>query len=428
VAVWHHLPSGGGKRVLFDHVRGLVERGHHVEAWCPSTADETFLPLRDIVPEHRVDLPQVTTPAVPRLLYELAGASHHLLARMAALALHARQVAGEIGRGRFDVLLLGACRWFAVPPMFAGLAMPSVLYLGEPYRPLYEAQPRLPWIAEAADSRRWWSPRGLVHWLGASTRVHPSRVHARRDVDHIHAFDVVLVNSLFSRESLLRAFAVDAHVCYPGVDPELFGVAAAPRARRVLSVGSFNFNKNPEFVVRAVAASRSRPVLRWVANSWNDGYVEAMKRLAAELGVSLELRQGLSEIELVREYQQAIALVYAPRLEPFGLAPLEANACGTPVVALAEGGVRETIVDGENGLLVEDPPGMAAAIDALVADPDRALALGRRAAEIVRRRWTLDAAVTALERHLHSAAHRGHRVSPPLSAGRSEDRLVRRES
>jgi glycosyltransferase involved in cell wall biosynthesis len=44
-------------------------------------------------------------------------------------------------------------------------------------------------------------------------------------------------------------------------------------------------------------------------------------------------------------------MAYAPRLEPLGLAPLEAGACGLPVVAVAEAGVRETVVDGITGSL-----------------------------------------------------------------------------
>ena len=57
-------------------------------------------------------------------------------------------------------------------------------------------------------------------------------------------------------------------------------------------------------------------------------------------------------------------MIYMPHNEPFGFAPLEANACGTPVVALAEGGVKETVVTGVNGTLVsdEDPRTVAAAI------------------------------------------------------------------
>src|SRR5229473_3089346 len=56
IAIWHNLPSGGGKRALYDHVRGLVARGHEVEGWCPPTADRSYLPLSTIVPEHVVPL------------------------------------------------------------------------------------------------------------------------------------------------------------------------------------------------------------------------------------------------------------------------------------------------------------------------------------------------------------------------------------
>jgi len=57
IAVWYNLPSGGGKRALYNYVRGLVERGHTIESWCPSTADRSYLPLTEWVPEHVVPLP-----------------------------------------------------------------------------------------------------------------------------------------------------------------------------------------------------------------------------------------------------------------------------------------------------------------------------------------------------------------------------------
>ena len=52
IAVWHNLPSGGGKRALYEHVRGLIQRGHYVEAWCPPTASQTYLPLSPMIKEH----------------------------------------------------------------------------------------------------------------------------------------------------------------------------------------------------------------------------------------------------------------------------------------------------------------------------------------------------------------------------------------
>ena len=62
----------------------------------------------------------------------------------------------------------------------------------------------------------------------------------------------------------------------------------------------------------------------------------------------------LRDQELVSPLSRAKFMIYAPRLKPFGFAPLEANSCGTSVIALAEGGVRETVKDGINGHLVED--------------------------------------------------------------------------
>ena len=56
IAVWHNLPSGGAKRALYDQVRGLVARGHTVEAWSPPTADSQFLPLVELIPEHQLPL------------------------------------------------------------------------------------------------------------------------------------------------------------------------------------------------------------------------------------------------------------------------------------------------------------------------------------------------------------------------------------
>src|SRR4029077_7010565 len=62
IAVWHNLPSGGGKRALYEHVRGLVQRGHYVEAWCPPTASQTDLPLSPMIKEHIRPLNQPREP------------------------------------------------------------------------------------------------------------------------------------------------------------------------------------------------------------------------------------------------------------------------------------------------------------------------------------------------------------------------------
>ena len=81
----------------------------------------------------------------------------------------------------------------------------------------------------------------------------------------------------------------------------------------------------------------------------DEKYWLEMVELARSLNVTLEVKKMVTDEQLVRLLSGAICMVYSSNLEPFGFAPLEANACGTPVIAVAEGGVRETIIHEKNG-------------------------------------------------------------------------------
>ncbi len=406
IAVWHNLPSGGGKRALYDHVRGLTARGHDVTAFCPPSADQDYLPLAPIVPEHVLPLTEPDPPPAPlRWLMQRAGASAGRLPEIPPMLAHAAAFAAIVERGDFDVVLASSCRTFYTPFVGRMLKIPSALYLNEPCRRLFEARPSLPWLAAPSLPGPWWHPRTARHWIGDAIRVHSVRVQAREEWTNIRAFETVLVNSRFSRESVLRAHGFDAEVCYLGVDTDHFMAGDDDREPVVLSVGEFGRHKNPLFVIRAVAATRRRPPLVWIANRVDEALFEEATRLAAALAVTMILHTNVSEGELVRHYQRAAVFAYAPRLEPFGFAPLEANACATPVVAVAEGGVRETVSHGETGLVVDGDHGaMAAALDLLLENPVMAREMGRSGARLVRRLWTVGASTDRLETSLLAIA------------------------
>jgi starch synthase len=114
---------------------------------------------------------------------------------------------------------------------------------------------------------------------------------------------------------------------------------------------------------------------------------EAIDSLRAERGadsvVWIEEQASLDDVRQLLTHARVFACpsVY----EPLGIVNLEAMACETPVVASAVGGIPEVVLDGVTGLLVPYDPadpraletGLAAAVNALVADPERAEAMGR---------------------------------------------------
>ncbi len=411
IAVWHNLPSGGGKRALYDHVRGLIERGHTVESWCPSTADQTYLPLSELITEHV--LPFSWQPRLVKNRFdEIKNLYLNVTDLIEAMDQHCRQCAEEINNGGFDLVFVNTSMFLAVSSIGRHIRIPNVLYLQEPCRHLYESallqenyrqlsetEPHLPWLAlpeiKGASSLRKIKrlPRDLMQTQGI-------RVQAREEWLSARAFDAVLVNSFFSRESVLRAYGLDAKVCYLGIDADKFTNQHQEREMIIVGIGFIAKWKNIKLVLEALAEVREpRPRLVWVGNGSDKSYMEELLQFARQNGVGFEPRVSVTDEELVNILNRAAMMVYAPRLEPFGFAPLEANACGLPVIGVAEGGLRETIVDGVNGLLVEsDAQVMAAAIERLVSDKDYARQLGENGGRIVRERWSLSAAIDRLER------------------------------
>src|SRR6476646_8430089 len=311
IAVWHNLPSGGGKRALYYHVRGLVGRGHSVEAWCPSTSDRNYLPLSELITEHvlPIDTGQKGK-SVARI--PLLGLHGDQLRLAQVRDEHCQRCAEEINRGGFDILFDNYSIIHAVSSIGRYVSTKKVLYLQEPNRLLYEAgEGGLPWVAIPAVSRPWMHPRSYLRWfLSDLIRTHQLRILARDERLNASAFDLILVNSYFSRESLLRAYGLDSTVCYLGVDTQLFVDHQYARENFVVGVGQLSPHKNVEFVIKAVAKiGVPRPRLVWIANMVDDWYHEKMRSLAESHRVTFEARASINDNELVDILNRATAMV-----------------------------------------------------------------------------------------------------------------------
>ncbi len=145
-----------------------------------------------------------------------------------------------------------------------------------------------------------------------------------------------------------------------------------------------------------------------------------LSRIAADLGLSdrVSFRGRVSRADMPALMRSADLLVSVPRYEPFGLVPLEAMACGVPVVASAVGGHNDTVVDGVTGVLV--PPGQPSKLarvlkDLLTGDtlPDYSAAAVERARE--RYSWAQIAQETAAA---YARIHRAREAVRGRPAGR----------
>jgi glycosyltransferase involved in cell wall biosynthesis len=365
-----------------------------LESWCPDTAEQKYLPLGNLIKEHIVPL------GGPKLLFRnpsrLLPITRQIIARMEE---QCRACANAINSGDFDILFANSCMYLRTTPIGGLVNLPSVIYLGEPFRWFYEAMPELPWIAPATMVAKTFSFRSLRERAVKRSELNSIRVQARAELEYLKRFNLVLTNSIFSRETILRTYNVESRVCSLGVDSQYYKPTGETKESFVVSLGTLYHGKGVDRAIRAVStiAAAKRPALVWIGNGGWD--VEGYERLARKLKVEFIVKIHISDSEVISLLSRATAMVYTSRLEPFGLAPLEANACGTPVVAIAEGGVKETIVDGLNGFLAPDdnPQRLGELIERFVDDPHLVARMGAEAREYVRTKWSMESCTDNIE-------------------------------
>lgn len=399
IAIFHNLLSGGAKRTLHEMVRRLAP-AHEIDAYAFSCSEHDFADIRPLVRQNHV------IPFEPsRLLRSPFGRLNQALRSvdLQRLAGAAGEAAERIDERGYDVAFVHPCQFEQASSVLRLLRKtPSVYYCQEPLRLLHETMPDRPYDDKAVGRRR------VLNKVDPLPAIYRGLLR-RRDRENTRAAGRVLVNSKFMAGAVSRIYGVDAVVSYHGVDVDQFTPRPQPKGNIVLSVGSLTPLKGFDFLVQAMARypSSRRPTLVIASNFQNKVEFDFLTGLARELNVPLELRGRVTDEGLVDLYNQARVVVYSPVREPFGLVPLEAMACGTPVVAVDEGGIPESIVPGETGLLTErDPWQFASAVQSLVEDPERARRLGEQGRKHVTREWTWDRAVARLTQHLEAASIR----------------------
>lgn len=361
---------------------------------------------------------------------DAGGQNAHVAELSAALAAQGHEVSVYTRRDRPDQPMIVAADGYEVVHVPAGPAAEV---------PKDDLLPHLGDFAEwtAADWRERWKPdvvhahfwmSGLVavtavrgcavpvvqtyHALGSVKRRHQGaadtspqhRIAYERQLGR--AVDRVVVQCHDEFRELLRLGVPRSRMTLvpSGVNLDRFrpdGPAEPPtlRLRRILTVGRLVERKGYEDLIRALPSVPGAELV--VAGGPPDGrftddpYARRLRALAEQcrVGGRVRLVGAVAPADMPRWYRSADVLAAAPWYEPFGLTPLEAMACGVPVVGTAVGGLTDTVVDGVTGDLVpaRDPVALGTALRRLLTDDMRRVSY----------------ASAALDRAVHSYSWRG---------------------
>ena len=242
--------------------------------------------------------------------------------------------------------------------------------------------------------------------LAAGDTAEPE-VRLRGEAEVVAAADRLVANTDDEASQLIGYYDADparVTTINPGVDLSVFTPGSRLEARRQLGLaadgvvlvfaGRVQPLKAPDVVLRAAAeliaadpALAGQLTIAFVGGPSGTGRhdPDGLVELAGRLGLTglVRLEPPCPQPELARWYRAATLVMVPSYSESFGLVAMEAQACGTPVVAAAVGGLRTAVRDGYSGVLVgsRDPRDYARAVRELIAAPARLAALARGASE-----------------------------------------------
>lgn len=345
---------------------------------------------------HRVRLITRRSDAAQESMVEIApGLTAHLLdagpARLITKGEHEALIE-PFGEALYRHLAADPADLLHAEHWYSGLAaLPAARDFGIPLVQSYHS------IAAAADT-----PLGDGERPEAPGRLAGEQLLAREA-------DLVITVSEAEKQTVLERLGGErVRVVLPGVDTEVFrpcgGPECAERAAwlahggrpEVLVAGRLDPLKRFDLAIAAVAAiaKERRPNLRIVGAAPPDGaaYARSLHDAVADAGMitSTSFDGALLRSALAERLRLAALVLVPSHSETYGLVALEAAASGVPVIAAATGGLREAVLDGETGVLLEsdEPAVWAAAIERVLGDAALAQRMGEAArAHALRHSW-----------------------------------------
>lgn len=358
IAIFHELPPGGARIAVNEIAKGLKKK-HEVDLYYVDDKKNlseneyyTHIHFYKFIPKvwegnnWQVRLYKDTVE-----LYTL-------------FKLH-KKIAEEISKKQYDILFVNASRFIESPFILRFPNTKKVFYLHDPHdRALYEKdlmkKEKVDFLRQVYDS---------------------SNKFIRKIIDkqNLNGADNFLANSNFTQKMFRKTYGKNSIVSYLGVDTNFFIPKNVEKEFDLLYIGSHEPVDGYSLLEEALMQMKKKPKVRTVffEDEW------------------------LTTSELRNLYRKSKIVLALGKNEPFGLIPLEAMACGVPVIAIAEGGYKETVLDDKTGYLIpRNGKELAKKITYLLSYKKIRLDMGKYAQKYIKEKWTWEKCVEQIERNV----------------------------
>lgn len=273
-----------------------------------------------------------------------------------------KKIGRYINQQNYDFVFIHPSKYTQAPFILRFVNTKKIYYCQESLRIVYDPL--------FSTTRSIGFPKNLYEKVNRSIRK-------KIDETNVNHADLILANSQFSSLNIKMTYGKEAKVCYLGVDTRLFSPQKSKKEYDILFVGQKVTVEGYDLLQKSLPFFSSRPIVRFIERD--------------EDGV------GVSDDLLVSEMNKSKVVVALSRNEPFGLLPLEAMACGIPIVAISEGGLKESIKNNITGYLVmPKPKEIYFAVQKLLRDEKLRSGLGNEGRRYVCANWTWERSIKRL--------------------------------
>lgn len=323
IAIFHNLPGGGSTRVLKEIYIHFSNK-YIVDVY---TYDENQNLWRNIIFPYKQKVIKI---------YPWKGFIKRLIWIIFILPFIHMKLANKINKKNYKTIIVNHDYFTKSPYLLRYLSKKKIYILQEPQREYYEPA-------------KYHAPH-LKNKLANIIR-YPIKVI---DIYNTKKADVIIANSIYSVKTISKIYRRKPILMYPGVNVDFFKPNRNIKKEKILlSIGAIKPIKGHDFIIRSLHRILGKYQLIIVGDG-KDKYIKELYSIAGNKKKFVKIiDKHITDVELVSLYQKSLILCTAAYKEPLGLISLEAQSCGTPVVAINEGGIQETIIDGVTGYLSE---------------------------------------------------------------------------